>query len=63
MNIFIKQNKIGVITEYTHYNFSGFKEVTLPLNYLEQTNLIGWKFKDGIFIKPHKILKEEKKEK
>lgn len=63
MNIFIKQNKIGVITEYTHYNFSGFKEVTLPLNYLEQTNLIGWKFKDGIFIKPLKILQEEKKDK
>jgi hypothetical protein len=61
MDIYIKTNEFGIIIEYTHYNFSGFKKVTLPSDLVE-TNLIGWQYSNGELYKPLQILKEEKLE-
>ncbi len=59
MDIFIKTDEVGVITEYTSYNFDNFQKVTLPSQLLE-TNLVGWEFKNGVLIKPLQVLKDEK---
>ena len=58
MDIYIKTANSGIITEYTHYQFPDFQKVSLPSSLID-TNLIGWKFQNGVISKSLQILKDE----